>query len=84
MAQININYNDRTSNELLNWESSINNYGEDYELIIIKKKKLINNPFGEVYKPMNCCENCPNNPLNNPYASGFCNCALPSLTNPIW
>ena len=24
------------------------------------------------------CYNCGNNPKNNPYASGFCNCSLPS------
>ena len=24
------------------------------------------------------CYNCSNNPKNNPYASGFCNCSLPS------
>lgn len=30
------------------------------------------------------CENCPNNPLNNPFSSGFCNCALPALMNPIF
>ena len=26
-----------------------------------------------------CCENCPNNPANNPHASGVCMCALPAL-----
>ena len=25
------------------------------------------------------CDNCMNNPKNNPYASGFCNCALPAM-----
>ena len=25
------------------------------------------------------CDNCMNNPKNNPYASGFCNCALPAI-----
>lgn len=29
------------------------------------------------------CENCPNNPKNNPNASGICNCALPYFANPI-
>lgn len=32
----------------------------------------------------NPCENCPNNPMNNPFSSGFCNCALPALYNPIY
>lgn len=26
-----------------------------------------------------CCKNCPNNPMNNPYATGICHCALPSM-----
>lgn len=25
-----------------------------------------------------CCEKCPNNPKNNPFATGVCNCAAPS------
>ena len=25
------------------------------------------------------CWNCPNNPKNNKFASGFCNCALPYM-----
>ena len=25
------------------------------------------------------CDNCMNNPKNNPFASGFCNCALPAM-----
>jgi len=25
------------------------------------------------------CDNCASNPKNNPYASGFCNCALPAI-----
>lgn len=29
------------------------------------------------------CKNCPNNPKNNPNASGVCNCALPYFANPI-
>ena len=32
----------------------------------------------------NPCEHCPNNPKNNPASSGFCNCALPALLNPIY
>ena len=26
-----------------------------------------------------CCKNCPNNPANNPNASGICFCTLPSM-----
>lgn len=26
------------------------------------------------------CANCNNNPINNPNASGFCNCVLPYMT----
>ena len=25
------------------------------------------------------CANCPNNPMNNPNASGVCNCVLPYM-----
>ena len=33
----------------------------------------------------NPCEGCPNNPANNPHASGFCNCALPAFfQGPFW
>jgi hypothetical protein len=32
----------------------------------------------------NPCEHCPNNPKNNPFSSGFCNCAIPALNNPIY
>lgn len=29
-----------------------------------------------IYNTSNPCINCPNNPMNNPFASGFCNCIL--------
>lgn len=29
------------------------------------------------------CDKCPNNPMNNPNASVFCNCAAPYFSNPI-
>ena len=31
----------------------------------------------------NPCEGCPNNPQNNPFASGYCNCVLPYIANPV-
>lgn len=41
--------------------------------------------FGSKYNMSNNpCEHCPNNPKNNPFSSGFCNCALPALANPIY
>ena len=30
------------------------------------------------------CDNCMNNPRNNPFASGFCNCALPAMERGGW
>ena len=30
-----------------------------------------------------CCENCSNNPRNNPNASGMCNCILPYMEQPL-
>ena len=35
-----------------------------------------NQPYGIDDDP---CANCPNNPVNNPFSSGFCNCALPYM-----
>lgn len=32
----------------------------------------------------NPCEHCPNNPANNQYASGVCNCVLPYMNNTIY
>jgi len=29
-----------------------------------------------IYNRSNACINCPNNPMNNPFASGVCNCIL--------
>lgn len=26
-----------------------------------------------------CCQHCINNPKNNPHATGFCNCVLPTM-----
>lgn len=41
--------------------------------------------FGGKYNMGNKpCENCPNNPKNNPFSSGFCNCALSALSNIIY
>ena len=34
-------------------------------------------------KASNPCDKCPNNPKNNPNASGMCCCALPYFANPI-
>lgn len=28
------------------------------------------------YNTSNVCINCPNNPMNNPFSCGFCNCIL--------
>lgn len=30
------------------------------------------------------CENCPNNPKNNPLASGVCNCVLPYMNQVMY
>lgn len=49
--------------------------------IIIEKEIEFTIILGEPwYQPefFDPCYNCGNNPKNNPYASGFCNCSLPS------
>ncbi len=33
-----------------------------------------------IYNDVACCENCSNNPVNNPYASGICCCSLPYVS----
>lgn len=51
----------------------------------IKIKQFDNSTFlcpSSKYKDP--CENCNNNPKNNPNASGNCYCALPALSNPIY
>lgn len=30
------------------------------------------------------CANCPNNPRNNPFASGICNCVLPYMNQIVY
>ncbi len=32
----------------------------------------------QTYQP-DPCATCPNNPVNNPYASGVCNCVIPYM-----
>lgn len=76
-----------------------NNINEISELIETIKKQMYKTTFvpkdlmneqllKDTFKPRfgseYPCENCPNNPKNNPHSSGFCNCALPSLMNPIY
>jgi len=45
------------------------------------------NPYPKTYSYKSYadpCENCPNNPKNNPNASGVCSCALPYLHNQMY
>ena len=37
------------------------------------------NYWAAVYWDGDPCKNCSNNPLNNPSASGICNCVLPEI-----
>lgn len=37
--------------------------------------------YPKINQPVDPCLNCPNNPANNPFATGICNCALPSMYN---
>lgn len=39
----------------------------------------IQSPINSSYSGLECCKKCLNNPLNNPNASGFCNCVLPTM-----
>ena len=45
------------------------------------------NPYPKAYTftaKSNPCDNCPNNPANNPLASGICNCALPYMNQVVY
>lgn len=44
----------------------------------------LRSPIKNIEVQKNPCSTCPNNPMNNPFASGVCNCALPYLYNPIF
>ena len=51
------------------------------ELFNISKEMFNKNISSSPHKgySYDCCKNCPNNPMNNPYATGICHCALPSM-----
>ena len=59
-----------------------------YETTFVPKdsinEQLLKDSFKPGFDTYNPCEKCPNNPKNNPHATRFCNCALPSLMNPIY
>ena len=45
-----------------------------------KKEELEYPNMGRFFdKGFACCENCPNNPKNNPNSSGICMCTLPHM-----
>ena len=52
--------------------------GGDVDINTIKFDSFTD--FGYNYK---CCQACPNNPKNNPSASGICHCTLPNMEMPI-
>ena len=52
----------------------------DFKIDSFNEIPSLLNHYKKVYNP---CEKCSNNPSNNPYASGNCNCALPYLNNAI-
>ena len=49
---------------------------ELYKFILNMTKEYMYKNTG--YQHHDPCENCPNNPKNNPYASGVCFCSLAS------
>lgn len=59
-----------------------------YETTFVPKDLMNEQLLKDSFKPRfgtgNPCENCPNNPKNNPFSSGFCNCAIPALNNPMY
>lgn len=62
---------DNTMDDLNNSNSSVNG------LYFSGDELNSSSPHGGFsYK---CCQNCPNNPNNNPNATGICHCVLPSM-----
>ena len=59
-----------------------------YKTTFFQKDLMNEQLLRDIFKPRfgtgDPYENCPNNPKNNPHSSGFCNCALASLMNPIY
>ena len=51
---------------------------DDYLFDPINLPDWINNNYRNIDGYYDPCYNCGNNPKNNPHASGFCNCSLPS------
>ena len=63
-----------TSRTLIpNDENNININGSSYPTIDFEPQQYINP-----------CEHCMNNPKNNRFASGICNCALPYMNSMIY
>ena len=50
-------------------------------IIVDDEDSFSGNILNNIY--YNPCENCMNNPKNNPNASGICCCSLPDLYNPV-
>lgn len=47
-----------------------------YETTYIPNTFYINEYQSFIHNVSDPCINCPNNPMNNPFASGVCNCIL--------
>ena len=62
-------------------EKDKNNIGIIY-VPLIKITPLYNESYA--WPQFDPCRNCNNNPRNNPYASGICHCALPSMHDVIY
>lgn len=70
------NYHETTNSAHLDDYRTLPNNEE-----IQKQFDKIHLNLGETYE---ACKNCPNNPKNNKYSSGFCNCAIPAMNNVIY
>lgn len=53
-------------------------------IINVNDPSIWNQSNQGINHPYNPCLNCINNPLNNPFATGICHCALPSMHNIIY
>lgn len=82
-------FNDQDDEQVKQHEEFIDKIEDDIindiSISIFENTDLNSTGFGGKFNMgNNPCEHCPNNPKNNPFSSGFCNCALPALSNPIY
>ena len=55
---------------------SSNNTNVPVDYIYVESPEIVKNVYPNTFKRHSPCDNCPNNPAINKFASGVCNCTL--------